>query len=215
MSFTPNNPTKILAVPAALHNNMNPGSLKSRSDFEIAAKLACSRSYTAETNPHPHRRPMISHATTIVSDYHVHPTTDPPQLDRSMWSTCMAMDIRQTFLNHSKERPLHATRQFIDLRTRPDTNDKTCALGVAVDVPTDSRTKSIDVETERMQQIAQSADFLEDHFQGGLNLIPQPHLIACQGDTLPKTHQVEVGGDKMLRGWVVQFLCDTLALFLL
>jgi hypothetical protein len=74
----------------------------------------------------------------------------------------MAMDIRQTFLNHSKERPLHATRQFVDLRARPDTNDEARALGVAVDVPTDGRTKSIDVETKRVQQIAQSADFIED-----------------------------------------------------
>src|SRR5262245_10906483 len=83
----------------------------------------------------------------------------------------MAMDIRQTFLNHSKECPLHSTRQFIDLRTRPDANDKARALGVAVNVPTDGRTKSIDVETKRLQQIAQSADFIEDPGKRGINVI--------------------------------------------
>ena len=86
MSFTPRKPAEILAVPTALHNNMNSGSRKSRSDLEIASKLACSRSYTAETNPHPHLRPksLISRATTIISDYHVHPTRDPSQLNRNM-----------------------------------------------------------------------------------------------------------------------------------
>src|SRR5215510_1616735 len=105
MSFTPSTPTRFLAVPTTLHNNMNPGSRKSRSDLEIASKLACSRSYTAETNPHPYRRSMslISHATAIISDYHVNPTTDPSQLDLYFLSTCMAMDIRQIFLNHSKK----------------------------------------------------------------------------------------------------------------
>jgi hypothetical protein len=86
MSFTPSKPIELLAEPTALHNNMNSGSRKSRSDFEIASKLACSRSYTAETNPHSHPRPksLISRATAIISDYCVYPTSDPSQLDRNM-----------------------------------------------------------------------------------------------------------------------------------
>jgi hypothetical protein len=73
----------VFAAPAAVHDNMNPGSLKSGSDFEITSKLARSRFYTVEANPHTHRRSMlhILDATAIVCDYHVHPITNPSQLD--------------------------------------------------------------------------------------------------------------------------------------
>jgi hypothetical protein len=73
----------VFAAPAAVHDHMNPGSLKSGSDFEITSKLARSGFYTVEANPHPYRRPMllILDATAIVSDYHVHPITNPSQLD--------------------------------------------------------------------------------------------------------------------------------------
>ena len=66
--------------------NMDPGAVRSGSDFEIAAKLARSRSDAINTNPWAKRRllQLAFRAATIVSDYHVQPIGDPPQIDRHM-----------------------------------------------------------------------------------------------------------------------------------
>jgi hypothetical protein len=59
--------------------NMDPGTVRSRSDFEIAAKLTCARSDAIDANPGAERRLLLLTfcAATIISDYHVHPLGDP------------------------------------------------------------------------------------------------------------------------------------------
>ena|SRR2546425_702863 len=64
--------------------NMDPGAVGPRSDFEIAAKLACARSDAIDTNPGAERRLLLLTfcTATIVSDHHVQPTGDPSQVNR-------------------------------------------------------------------------------------------------------------------------------------
>ena len=64
-------------------HNMDSGALRSRSDFEIAAKLTCARSDAVDTNPGLERWLLLLTycAATIVSDYHVHSIGDPSQID--------------------------------------------------------------------------------------------------------------------------------------
>ena len=66
--------------------NMDPGAVRSGSDFEIAAELARSRSDAIDTYPGAERRLLLLtfRAATIVSDYHVQPIGDPSQIDRHM-----------------------------------------------------------------------------------------------------------------------------------
>jgi hypothetical protein len=66
--------------------NMDPGAVRSCSDFEIAAKLARSRSDAIDTNPGAKRRLLLITfcAATIVSDHHVQSTGDRSQIDGHM-----------------------------------------------------------------------------------------------------------------------------------
>jgi hypothetical protein len=66
--------------------SMDFGAARSRSDFEITAKLARSRSDAINTNPGAERRTvLLAHRpATIVSDYHVHPIGDPSQINGHM-----------------------------------------------------------------------------------------------------------------------------------
>jgi hypothetical protein len=65
---------------------MDPGAVRSRSDFEIPSKLARPRSDAIDTNPGPERRLLLPTfcAAAIVSDHHVQPIGDPSQIDRHM-----------------------------------------------------------------------------------------------------------------------------------
>jgi hypothetical protein len=58
---------------------MDPSALRSRSDFEIAAKLARPRPDAVDANSGAERRvlPVASGAATIVGDDHVNPIGDP------------------------------------------------------------------------------------------------------------------------------------------
>ena len=104
--------------------HMNPGTIRSGLDCEIAAKLACSRSDAIDANPWTERRPLLhtslhACAVSVVSDNQVQPTGDPSQIDGDAGCRGVAMDVGQRFLNNAKERPLHVQRQRIDVRTRP------------------------------------------------------------------------------------------------
>jgi hypothetical protein len=65
-----------------------------------------------------------------------------------------------------------------------------------------------------VHQIAEGAKLLQGFLHRRLNLLPELHLPIRAGFGL-EAHQVQVRGDQMLRGRVVQFLGDALALFLL
>ena len=65
--------------------SMDPGAVRSRSDFEVAAKLARARSHAIDPNPGAERRLLLTLcAATIVSDYHMYPIGDPSQIDGHM-----------------------------------------------------------------------------------------------------------------------------------
>src|SRR6476660_9073787 len=121
------------------------------------------------------------------------------------------MDVSQRFLNNAKERPLQSERQLIDLRARPELDGEPRAIGIPVDVLADGRAQSIGVQGWRLHQIAEGAKLLKSFLHGSLNFVPKLRLFPPRASFGPETHEVEVGGDKMLRGRVVQFLRNALA----
>src|SRR4026207_2337133 len=88
-------------------------------------------------------------------------------------------------------------------------------MGIPVDVLANGRAQSVGVQGRRMHQVAESAQLLERFLPGGLDLVPKLRDVAPRAGLGSETHEVEVGGDKMLRGRVVQLLRDALALLLL
>ena len=78
----------IFAAPDPLNEcyRMDPGAVRSRSDFEVAAELARPRSDAIDANPGAERGLLLAAfcAATIVCDDHVHPIGDPSQLHRHM-----------------------------------------------------------------------------------------------------------------------------------
>jgi hypothetical protein len=74
---------------------MKRGAAWSGPDFEISAKVTRASSNTINTNPHPHGGAFLptSYAATIVSDNQVQSIASIPQLDQSLRSMRVAMDV--------------------------------------------------------------------------------------------------------------------------
>ena len=197
---------------------MQAGAARAGSNPKIAAKPSRSRSYSKETNSRVQRAALLtlrSDAVTIVADHQVQLTGDAPQFDADMRCKSVTMDVGQRFLNNAKKRSLHFQRQLVELRVRPELDGEPSVLDISVKVLADGQAQSICLQSQRVHQKAERAQFLQCRLHGSFDLVAEDRRGAAWANFGSESHQIEAGSDKLLSRRVVQLLRDALALFLL
>src|SRR6188474_715002 len=88
-------------------------------------------------------------------------------------------------------------------------------LDISVKVLADGQAQPISLQSQRMHQKAERAQFLQCRQHGSFDFFAEDGRGATWANFDSETHQIEAGSDKVLSRRVVQRLRDTLALFLL
>ena len=88
-------------------------------------------------------------------------------------------------------------------------------LDISVKILADGQAQSIGLQSQRMHQIAECAQFFQCSLHRSFDFVAEDRRGAAWPNFGSESHQIEAGSDKVLSRRVVQRLRDTLALFLL